>query len=111
MTKLLLAHVFPHMPFLLFVQAIGELQQLLEQFLDAAATGIVTFDQRLEFFGEVGSVRFNWIIFSSWARIAALSTSRSVFLCFDALNRLASASKLIFDRSSAGGPDAGFHGQ
>jgi hypothetical protein len=91
------------MAFLLVVQAVRELQQLLEQFLDAAAAGVVAFDQRLELLGEVGAGAVQRIIFSSWARIAALSTSRSVFLCFDSLKRCASASKLIFDRSSAGG--------
>ncbi len=50
-----LAHVLAHMAFLLVVQAVGELHQFREQFLDAAAAGVVAFDQRLELLGEVGA--------------------------------------------------------
>ncbi len=39
--------------------------------------------------------------------MAAFSTSKSVFLCLDSLNRLRSASKSIFDRSIAGAGLAG----
>ena len=51
-------------------------------------------------------MRFNRTSFSSFAAIAAFNASRSVFLCFDSLNRSASASKLILERSMAGGPSS-----
>ena len=40
---------------LLLVEAVGELEQFLEQLLDVAAAGVVALDQRLELLGEVGA--------------------------------------------------------
>ena len=45
---------FNNMALLLIVQAQKELQHLLEQLLNASATGVVALDQRLELPGEVG---------------------------------------------------------
>ena len=53
--QLLLGHVLADVALLLLVQAAGELQQFLEQFLDAPAAGVVALDQRLELLGEVGA--------------------------------------------------------
>ena len=50
-----LAEVLAHVALLLLIQAVGELEQLLEQLLDAAAAGVVALDQRLELLREVGA--------------------------------------------------------
>src|SRR3546814_13570144 len=44
-----------HVALLLLVQAVGQLQQLLEQLLDVAAADVVALDQRLELLGTIGA--------------------------------------------------------
>jgi hypothetical protein len=102
--QFLFAEILADLAFLLGFEAVRQLDQFLEKLLDVAASVVVALDQRFEFLCEVGPRRFRSTSFSSFAAMAAFSASRSVFLCFDSLNCSASASKLSFERSIAGGP-------
>jgi hypothetical protein len=93
------------MPFLLVVEAVRQLQQFLEELLDAAAAGVVALDQRLELLGEVGAGAVQLDHPFQLGANRGLEHFEVGVLVLRFLEALPSASKLIFDRSSAGGPD------
>src|SRR5206468_10963772 len=96
--------VFADMALLLFAQRAAQGHQLIEQVFDIAAAAVVGLDQLLKLFLEVRAslVQANQLI-----ELAALRTSRSVFLCLESLKRARSASKSIFDKSITGAGLAG----
>ena len=53
--QLFFAEVFANVAFLFLVEAVRQLEQLLEDLLDVAAAVVVALDQRFELLGEVGS--------------------------------------------------------